>query len=115
MCSRQLAKQHGHELPPTRESSGVVFPFTLLDEAFELCPWKQLQKLTENAAYSIQGGASWLFARSAELQSTYQRRRPTKTLIWTRVAGRPVPHAHQILIWQCGTGLPACLLLPLSF
>ena len=54
----------------------MAFTFVLFDEAFELWSRKQLQKLTENAAYSIQGGASWLFVRSAELQSTYQRRRP---------------------------------------
>ena len=31
-----------------------------------------------------------LFARSGELQSTCQRRRPSKTLIWTPVARQPI-------------------------
>src|SRR6476660_2462994 len=88
----QLAKQHRYKLSPTGESAGVAFGFVLFDEAFELWSRKQLQKLTENAAYSIQGGASWLFVRSAELQSTYQRRRPMRSLIWPRVAFMPVQY-----------------------
>jgi hypothetical protein len=36
----------------------MTFRFMLFDEPFELGSRKQAQKLTENAAYSIQGGAS---------------------------------------------------------
>jgi len=65
MSTRQLAEQHRYELSPTGESSGVPLGFMVFDEAFELRPRKQLQKLTENAAYSIQGGTSWLLACSS--------------------------------------------------
>jgi hypothetical protein len=59
MSTRQLAKQHGYELAPTGKSSGMPFGFMGFDEPFELWPRKQLQKLTENTAYSMQEGASW--------------------------------------------------------
>src|SRR6202008_3598930 len=57
----QLAKQHRNELAPTGEAARVPFAFMLFGEAFELRSREQLQKLAKNAAYSIQGGASWLF------------------------------------------------------
>jgi hypothetical protein len=78
MRVRQLAEQHRYELAPTAEASGVPLALMLLHEAFELGPRKQLQKLTENTAYSIQGGASWLFARFSQTATTYQRRRPSQ-------------------------------------
>jgi hypothetical protein len=78
MRVRQLAKQHRYKLSPTAEAPGVPLALMLLHEAFEFGPRKQLQKLTENTAYSIQGGASWSFARFAKLQTTYQRCRPCR-------------------------------------
>jgi hypothetical protein len=53
----QLAEQHGHELAPTSKAAGVAFSFMLPDCGLELHAGKQLQQLTENAAYSIHGGS----------------------------------------------------------
>jgi hypothetical protein len=56
----QLAKQHGNELAPAGEAARVplrpVLPYQLL----ELQAWKELEKLGENAAYSIHGGISFV-------------------------------------------------------
>src|ERR1017187_8815162 len=52
MRASQLAKQHGHELAPTGETSRVALGFVLLDGLFEIPARKQLQYLRKNAAYS---------------------------------------------------------------
>src|ERR1035441_3234641 len=49
----QLAKQHGHELAPTRETPCVAFGLVLLDGLLEIPTRKQLQHLRENAAYFV--------------------------------------------------------------
>jgi hypothetical protein len=51
MRPSQLAKQHGHELPPTGETPRVPFGFVLLDCLLELPAREQLQHLRKNAAY----------------------------------------------------------------
>jgi hypothetical protein len=51
-----LAKQHGNELTPTGETTGVTFGGMLLHRAFKIVAGKELEKLRENGAYSIQGG-----------------------------------------------------------
>jgi len=53
MRAAQLAKQHSHELAPTRETSSVPLGFVLLDRLLEIPPRKQLQHLRENAAYFV--------------------------------------------------------------
>jgi hypothetical protein len=58
MGARQLAKQHSHKLAPTGKATGVALGFAFADKDLELRPGEQMQKLTENAAYSFQGGAS---------------------------------------------------------
>jgi len=50
-----LTEQHGHELAPARKTTRVPFRFMLANRYFELDAGKQLQQLTENAAYSIHG------------------------------------------------------------
>jgi hypothetical protein len=55
--STQLTEQHGHELAPARKATRVALSFMLVDGCFELDAGKQLQQLTENAAYSIHGGS----------------------------------------------------------
>jgi hypothetical protein len=57
--SRQLAEKHGDELSPAGETARVSLGLMFFDEGLELQPRETPQKLTENAAYSIQGGASW--------------------------------------------------------
>jgi len=52
----ELAKQHGNELTPTGETTGVTFGAMLLHRAFKIVAGKELEKLRENGAYSIQGG-----------------------------------------------------------
>ena len=52
----QMAEQHGHKLAPTTEPAGVALGFVLADCGLKLDSRKQLQPLTENAAYSIHGG-----------------------------------------------------------
>jgi hypothetical protein len=46
-----LAKQHGHELAPTRETPRVPFRLVLFDRLLKTPPRKQPQHLRENAAY----------------------------------------------------------------
>jgi hypothetical protein len=53
-----LAKQHGDELPPTGEAPRVALGPVLLDQGFEFQARKKLEKLRENAAYSVHGGIS---------------------------------------------------------
>src|SRR5205807_3648201 len=53
MRPSQLAKQHGHELAPTRETPRVAFGLVLLDRLLEIPTRKQLQHLRENAAYFV--------------------------------------------------------------
>src|SRR5882672_3250333 len=64
----QLAKQHGDHLRPTGKASGVPLGLVLLHGRFKLHSWNQLQNLTENTAYSIQGGISlrwhWFLLRT---------------------------------------------------
>jgi hypothetical protein len=52
----QLAKHHGHKLAPTGKPSGVSLGMERLDGLLELRSRKQLEQLSENAAYSIHGG-----------------------------------------------------------
>jgi len=59
MGARQLTIQHRHKLAPTTEATRVPISLMLADEGFELQPRKLLEKLTENAAYSIQGEVSF--------------------------------------------------------
>jgi len=56
--SAQVAKQHGHELPPAREAAGMALGPVLDDGPLKLVPGKQLQHLAENARYSYHGGGS---------------------------------------------------------
>jgi hypothetical protein len=66
----ELAKQHGHELPPTGETAGMPFGAMLTNQRFKLQTRKQLEQLRENAAYSIHGGTSWVeICRSGKLQT----------------------------------------------
>jgi hypothetical protein len=51
MGSSQLAKQHGHELAPTRETPRVPLGLVFLDCLFELPAREKLQHLRKNAAY----------------------------------------------------------------
>src|SRR4029077_5740487 len=53
----QLAEQHGDELGPAIESTGMAVRLVFFDGCFEFQPGKQLQKLRKNAAYSIHGGS----------------------------------------------------------
>src|SRR5712692_3748423 len=53
MRPSQLAKQHGHELAPTRETPRVPLGLVLLDSLLEIPARKQLQHLRENAAYFV--------------------------------------------------------------
>jgi len=49
----------------------VPISLILTDQGFELQPWELLEKLTENAAYSIQGEVSFgSVVFLAELHST---------------------------------------------
>jgi hypothetical protein len=57
VSSTQLAEQHGHKLAPARKTTRVPFRFMLANGGFELHAGKQLQQLTENAAYSVHGGS----------------------------------------------------------
>jgi len=70
MGPTQLAKEHADELTPTAKPTAVSFGLVLLDDRFKLQTGKQLEQLTENAAYSIQGAIppGGLFVL-AELQS----------------------------------------------
>jgi hypothetical protein len=59
-----LAKQHGNELGPTIESSGVAFGSVLPHSGGKVTAGEQLQQLRKNAAYSIQGEppvVNWFF------------------------------------------------------
>ena len=51
MRPAQLAKQHGRELAPARETPCVSLGLVLLDRLLEIPARKQLQHLRENAAY----------------------------------------------------------------
>jgi len=52
----QMTEQHGHELAPPGETTGVALGPVLDDSPFELGAGKQLQHLAENAGYSYHGG-----------------------------------------------------------
>jgi len=54
----QLAKQHRHELLPARKPSRVPLGPGLSYQLLELCPWKQLENLTEHARECAQRRAS---------------------------------------------------------
>jgi hypothetical protein len=51
----QLTKQHGHELPPTAETSCVSLRFVLAHGGFKFQARKKLENLRKYAAESIQG------------------------------------------------------------
>jgi hypothetical protein len=53
MRPSQLAKQHRHELAPTRETPRVPLGLVLLDRSFEIPAREKLQHLRENAAYFV--------------------------------------------------------------
>jgi hypothetical protein len=72
---RQLAEQHGHELPPAAEAARVPLGLVFPHRGFEAITRDQLENLAEDAAYSFQGEASsvgWIRSL-AELNPTYQR------------------------------------------
>jgi hypothetical protein len=52
-----MAKQHRHKLAPATETARVPLGFVLLYCLLETLAREQLEKLRENAAYSIQGGS----------------------------------------------------------
>jgi hypothetical protein len=54
--SAQLTEQHGHELLPASESSGVPFGLRLSHHLLELRAGKQLEYLTENAGECFHAG-----------------------------------------------------------
>ena len=47
----QVAEEHGHELAPATEPSGMTLGPMLEDRLFKLVAGKQLQHLAENAGY----------------------------------------------------------------
>src|SRR6516225_5422007 len=51
-----MAEQHGQELSPTRETSGMTLGLMFPNGLLKLQPRKQLEYLRKNAAYSTQGG-----------------------------------------------------------
>jgi len=51
----QLAEQHGHQLAPTRETLDPPSGAVLAHQRLELTAQEPLEKLAENAGYSIQG------------------------------------------------------------
>jgi hypothetical protein len=63
MGSSQLAKQHRNQLPPAAKTTAVTFRFMPRNQGLELYSRDELEKLAENAAYSIQSGTS-LFVRT---------------------------------------------------
>jgi hypothetical protein len=60
-----LAKQHRQKLPPTRESPRMALATMPRHRVLKLHARKQLEKLVENAAYSIHGGS--LLSRRSRL------------------------------------------------
>jgi hypothetical protein len=51
-------KQHGNELPPAGEAARVPLGSVLRRQLLEFQTRKKLEKLRENAAYSVHGGIS---------------------------------------------------------
>src|ERR1035438_6118051 len=93
-CGKSPAEDHGHKLGPTRKPSCMALRLVLLHLDREFHSRKQLQDLTENAAYSIQGGISddliLVLPRnptSTFADSAASRCRPK--LIWTTVVWAP--------------------------
>jgi hypothetical protein len=69
----ELAKQHGNELGPTIESSGVAVGSMLPHGGGEVTAGEQLQQLRKNAAYSIQGDPpvmDWFFGKGTQSNPT---------------------------------------------
>jgi len=58
MGSCKLAEQHGDKLSPTGEPPSVPLTMMIFNELLKLGSGEDSQKLTENAAYSIQGDTS---------------------------------------------------------
>jgi hypothetical protein len=54
----ELAEEHGHELSPAGEPSGMALGAVLADQLLKFQARKQLEDLRENAAYSLHGGTS---------------------------------------------------------
>src|SRR5208282_1453249 len=52
----QVTEQHGHELSPATETTGMTLGPVLGNGLFKLVAGKQLQHLAENAGYSYHGG-----------------------------------------------------------
>src|SRR5215472_13176085 len=55
---RQLAEQHGNQLPPTGEATRMPLCLVLAHCGFEAIARDQLENLAENATYSFQGEVS---------------------------------------------------------
>jgi hypothetical protein len=55
--SPQLTEQHGHELAPAGKPASMDLAAMFANRRFNLYSCKQLQQLSENAAYSIHGGS----------------------------------------------------------
>jgi len=55
----ELAEHHGNELLPAGETAGVALGVVFAGEGLELEAREELQKLAENAGYSIHGGDSF--------------------------------------------------------
>jgi hypothetical protein len=69
-----LAEKHSHELAPTGKAASVALGFVLANCSLKLDSRKQLQQLTENAAYSIHGGSlAWVIWFCREPISPLQR------------------------------------------
>jgi hypothetical protein len=84
----ELAKQHGHELPPTGETPGVALGSMLANQRFKLQTRKQLEQLRKNAAYSVHGGTSSVeICRFGKPQTQLTEIPPfLKNLIWTSLS-----------------------------
>jgi len=52
----QMTEEHGHELSPTTETTGMALGSVRYDGPLKLGAGKQLQCLAENAGYSYHGG-----------------------------------------------------------
>src|SRR6266498_315311 len=97
LCVAQLAEHHRDELGPAGKVSRVPFGLMVADRRLEFRPRDQLQNLTEDAAYSVQGGIPVrLILVLAEPQFNLSRIPPAglclshsrpvaRNLIWTRV------------------------------
>src|SRR5215469_15232239 len=77
-----MTEQHGHELAPTTEPTGVPLSSVLNDGPLKLGAGKQLQQLAENAGYSYHGGAGPPYGSrfSTQTVAEFYRRRSKANL-----------------------------------